>query len=81
MLAVRSQERHRGIAQLLLQQCEARTRALGRDAIALFVARTNEPAIRLYKKMGYEKSAQTYEHDLYMKTLAHISMNAEVSSA
>jgi ribosomal protein S18 acetylase RimI-like enzyme len=81
MLAVRFQYRRRGIAQLLLQQCEARTKALGRDAIALFVPRTNEPAIRLYKKMGYEKFAQTYEYDSYIKTLAHIGMNAEVSSA
>ncbi len=81
MLVVRSRDRRRGIAQLLLQQCESRTKALGRDATALFVARTNEPAVRLYGKMGYEKSAQTYEYDLYMKTLSRVSMSTDASSA
>ncbi|MBE0699369.1 MAG: GNAT family N-acetyltransferase [Anaerolineaceae bacterium] len=50
-LGILPQYRRKGIAEALLENCEAE---LGFPRIRLSVRRSNEPALHLYKKAGYQ---------------------------
>ncbi|TFG90320.1 MAG: GNAT family N-acetyltransferase [Candidatus Atribacteria bacterium] len=69
ILAVVPQEQGRGIGKLLLRECESLTKTKGCDAIGLMVSKSNERAIRLYKKMGYQKIIESPEGKFYIKVL------------
>ncbi|HCO96267.1 MAG TPA: hypothetical protein DIU00_20395 [Phycisphaerales bacterium] len=69
ILAVMPREQGRGIAKLLLCECESLTKNEGCDAIRLMVTKSNKRAIRLYKKMGYQKTTENSEGEFYMKVL------------
>ena len=69
ILAVAPKEQGRGIAKLLLCECESLTKTKGCDAIGLMVSKSNERAIRLYKKMGYQKTTESSEGKFYIKVL------------
>jgi len=46
--------RRSGLASRLMSECERRLRAAGCTQVYLETAVTNEPALRLYRKLGYE---------------------------
>ena len=46
--------RRLGLASRLMQECEQRLRAAGCTAVCLETAVTNEPALKLYHKLGYQ---------------------------
>ena len=46
--------RRSGLASRLMRECEQRLRATGCNAVYLETAVNNEPALRLYRKLGYE---------------------------
>lgn len=50
-LGVLPEYRRMGIAAALLQECES---ALAMPSLRLSVRRSNEPALRLYRKLGYQ---------------------------
>lgn len=47
--------RGRGVGRSLLEAAVAWARETGRDDVELWVAETNEPAIRLYRSMGFRQ--------------------------
>ena len=53
-LDILPQARRFGLATRLIQECELRLRAGGCEQVYLETAVNNEPAIRLYSKLGYE---------------------------
>ena len=53
-LDILQQARRFGLATQLMNACEERLRALGCGEIYLETAVDNEPALRLYRKLGYE---------------------------
>jgi [ribosomal protein S18]-alanine N-acetyltransferase len=53
-LDVLAQARRSGLATQLMNACEDRLRSIGCSEIYLETAVDNEPAIRLYRKLGYE---------------------------
>ena len=53
-LDIQPQARGFGLATRLIQECEARLRDAGCQQVYLESAVTNEPAIRLYSKLGYQ---------------------------
>jgi ribosomal-protein-alanine N-acetyltransferase len=53
-LDILPQARRFGLAARLIQECEVRLRAGGCHQVYLETAVNNEPAIRLYNKLGYE---------------------------
>jgi [ribosomal protein S18]-alanine N-acetyltransferase len=53
-LDILPQARRFGLATRLMQKCEERLRAVGCQQVFLETAITNEPAIGLYQKLGYE---------------------------
>lgn len=55
LIAVCARHRGRGLAKCLLRHCEARTKALGKQAISLRVHKSNQAARGLYKAMGYQE--------------------------
>ena len=48
------QARRSGLATQLMNACEDRLRSLGCNEVYLETAVDNEPALRLYRKLGYE---------------------------
>ncbi|MCD6313042.1 MAG: GNAT family N-acetyltransferase, partial [Thaumarchaeota archaeon] len=50
---VKPEYRRRGIGRMLLERLEAEFRRMGCEKVVLEVAIDNEPAINLYKSMGY----------------------------
>jgi GNAT superfamily N-acetyltransferase len=78
LLAVLPQEQGHGIATKLLYECEVRSKALDRSAIGLMVPESNERAIRLYKKMGYEQTRKGPEFVFYVKALSPVVTEGEV---
>ncbi len=52
-LIVDDRHRHTGVGQALLQACEARARAAGRDEIALAVLAANHSARDFYTRAGF----------------------------
>ncbi len=46
--------RQRGLASLLMSECERRLRSIGCKEMYLETAVNNEPALRLYRKHGYQ---------------------------
>lgn len=53
-LAVSRAYRRRGLAEDLVREAESIARkAWGYDDVYLYVEKRNQPAVRLYKKMGY----------------------------
>ena len=46
--------RRLGLASLLMQECEQRLRSFGCNEVYLETAVNNEPALRLYRKLGYQ---------------------------
>ena len=48
------QARRSGLATQLMNACEDRLRSLGCNEVYLETAIDNEPALRLYRKLGYE---------------------------
>ena len=53
-LDILPQARRFGLATRLIQECEARLRDAGCQQVYLETAVINEPAIRLYSKLGYQ---------------------------
>jgi ribosomal-protein-alanine N-acetyltransferase len=53
-LDIQPQARRFGLATRLIQECEARLRDAGCQQVYLETAVINEPAIRLYSKLGYQ---------------------------
>ena len=53
-LDILPQARRFGLATRLIQECEARLRVAGCQQLYLETAVNNEPAIRLYSKLGYQ---------------------------
>lgn len=53
-LDILPQARRFGLATRLIQECEARLRDAGCQQVYLETAVTNEPAIGLYSKLGYQ---------------------------
>ena len=53
-LDILPQARRSGLATQLMNACEDRLRALGCGEVYLETAVDNEPALRLYRKLGYE---------------------------
>ncbi|MBS0186837.1 MAG: bifunctional helix-turn-helix transcriptional regulator/GNAT family N-acetyltransferase [Planctomycetes bacterium] len=71
-LAVDARHRGRGIGELLTREAMARARKKGAKAVVLETSRVLEPAVRLYKKLGFkeiDKPAKTEcaRTDLYME--------------
>lgn len=56
-IAVAESARGRGIGRLLLARCEEVARAAGAERLALEVRVDNEPALGLYRDMGYRPFA------------------------
>ena len=56
-LAVRPRYRQEGVAAALLNAIFRKLRRRGAQAVLLMVRRENEPAIRLYRKLGFERTA------------------------
>ena len=52
-LAVMEEYRGQGIATALIRRFEAEARVQGNDKVALLAEESNEPAFRLYRKLGY----------------------------
>ncbi len=48
------QARRLGLASLLMQECEHRLRCFGCNEVYLETAVNNEPALRLYRELGYQ---------------------------
>ena len=57
-VAVREEWRGRGIAEWLIQELLARAREGGQTRFTLEVRPSNEPAIALYKKMGFTEAGR-----------------------
>ncbi|MDP9298058.1 MAG: GNAT family N-acetyltransferase [Actinomycetota bacterium] len=55
MLGVDPAARGRGIARLLMAECESRARAAGRTLVTLHTTRRMKAAQRLYESLGYER--------------------------
>lgn len=53
-LVVAKEARRRGIGRMLIEECEKRARAAGRDDLRITVLAANEGAHRLYKDFGFE---------------------------
>jgi GNAT superfamily N-acetyltransferase len=66
LLAVAPDKRRLGMGRKILQLCEDRTLALGRQVIGLSVFKDNIAAQRLYAQQGYV--CTNYEHDRYVFT-------------
>jgi ribosomal-protein-alanine N-acetyltransferase len=64
-IAVRNDERRRGIARLLIRTVEGRLEKEGADFVCLEVRRSNQPAINLYSSLGYRTTgiASRYYRD------------------
>lgn len=58
VLAVNPKERGKGIASGLITECIERTRAKGYNAIGLHTGDFMESAMKLYKRMGFERLPQ-----------------------
>jgi len=58
VLAVRADKRRKGVAQALLEAVEEEARRRGCDHLSLGVAANNEPALTLYRKVGFEVVCQ-----------------------
>lgn len=54
-VAVRPDCRRRGIAEALMRELETRLSGRGSSRITLEVRASNDPAIRLYEKLGYAR--------------------------
>jgi len=69
-LGVGSEHRRSGIASELIESVEEWSRDQGVECLCLSVKEDNEPALALYKKMGFEvsqKYSNAWGHNLYMK--------------
>jgi ribosomal-protein-alanine N-acetyltransferase len=53
-LDILPEARRRGLATILMEKCELRLRAAGCSQVFLETAVTNEAAIELYQKLGYQ---------------------------
>jgi ribosomal-protein-alanine N-acetyltransferase len=53
-LDILTEARRSGLATSLMMECEQRLRSLGCTDVYLETAVDNEPALRLYRKLGYE---------------------------
>ncbi len=56
-IAVDNAVRRRGFGDLLMNALHERARELGAERVMLEVRRSNDPAIAMYRKHGYEKIA------------------------
>ena len=57
-VCVRPEARRQGLAEALMRELEARLIPKGIEKITLEVRASNEPAIRLYEKLGYARVGQ-----------------------
>jgi ribosomal protein S18 acetylase RimI-like enzyme len=55
MLGVTPAARGRGIARMLMDECEARARATGRTLMTLNTTHLMQPAQKMYESLGYER--------------------------
>lgn len=60
LVAVAPEARGRGIARALMEECVRRARDAGASAIGIHTSRSMQPAIRLYRAMGFVRAP---EHD------------------
>jgi ribosomal protein S18 acetylase RimI-like enzyme len=63
-LIVDAPHRRGGVAVALIRQSEVRAARLGYDELFLTVAKDNDPAIRLYDKLEYERVGEDYSSGL-----------------
>ena len=70
LIAVAARHRRRGLAKCLLRHCEARTKALGKEAICLRVHKANEAAQGLYETTGYQKVNVNGLDTIYSKLIS-----------
>ena len=63
-LDIIAEARRHGLASMLMHECEQRLRGRGCTEIYLETAVNNEPALRLYHKLGYEilRTLPAYYH-------------------
>jgi ribosomal-protein-alanine N-acetyltransferase len=54
-VAVAPEHRRRGVARALMREAAARGRARGARLVTLEVRRSNEPALALYRRLGYRE--------------------------
>ena len=59
-IAVREQERRKGIARLLMQEATSELRERGAKFVKLEVRSTNLPAIGLYRSLGFKEVGVIY---------------------
>ncbi|HML74983.1 MAG TPA: GNAT family N-acetyltransferase [Anaerohalosphaeraceae bacterium] len=69
LIAVNPECRGLGLAGILLNHCNTRTKELGRKAIALRVSSENTPAIKLYEKHGFLCYYSDKKGSLYAKCI------------
>jgi ribosomal protein S18 acetylase RimI-like enzyme len=55
MLGVSPKARRRGIARMLMLDCEARARAAGKTLMTLNTTHLMQPAQQMYESLGYER--------------------------
>jgi GNAT superfamily N-acetyltransferase len=60
LVAVRPDQRGRGIARAIMEECIRRARAAGADAIGLHTSRSFRAAVQMYTAMGFQRVP---EHD------------------
>ncbi len=75
-VAVARPWRRRGIARRLMAAVEEEARRLGLRRLTLFVDRGNEPALALYRALGYRPLPPTFLQRLFWKNL--VRMGKEV---
>jgi GNAT superfamily N-acetyltransferase len=58
LVAVHPEERGRGVARALMDECVRRARAAGASELGLHTSRSFRAAINMYKSMGFERAPE-----------------------
>jgi ribosomal protein S18 acetylase RimI-like enzyme len=58
LLAVSPEARGRGVGERLVEECIRRAREMGADALGLHSSRSMEAAIRMYRRLGFERAPE-----------------------
>ena len=62
LLAVGPEARGLGVGRALVEECIARARRMGATDLGLHTSRSMQPAIRLYRRMGFVRAPETDFH-------------------